>query len=82
MDCSLPGSSVHEILQTRKLDWVAIPFSTGSSRPGDQTQVSAESLLSEPPEKSMDRNLSKFCETVKDRESCCAAVLGITKSGT
>ena len=27
MDCSLPGSSVHGILQAR-LEWVAIPFST------------------------------------------------------
>ena len=28
---SLPGSSVHGILQTRILEWVAIPFSRGSS---------------------------------------------------
>ena len=27
MDCSLPGSSVHEILQARILEWVAISFS-------------------------------------------------------
>ena len=27
MDCSPPGSSVHEILQARILEWVAIPFS-------------------------------------------------------
>ena len=27
MDCSLPGSLVHEILQARTLEWVAIPFS-------------------------------------------------------
>ena len=40
MDCSLPGSSVHGILQVRILEWVAIPFSRGSSRPMDQTQVS------------------------------------------
>ena len=26
-DCSWPGSSVHEILQARKLEWVAISFS-------------------------------------------------------
>ena len=26
-DCDPPGSSVHEILQARILDWVAIPFS-------------------------------------------------------
>ncbi|WP_262755772.1 hypothetical protein, partial [Clostridioides difficile] len=30
-DCTLPGSSVHGILQVRILDWVAIPFSRGSS---------------------------------------------------
>ena len=40
MDCSLPGSSVHGILQARILEWVAISFSRGSSRPRDQTQVS------------------------------------------
>ena len=33
MDCSPPGSSVHAILQTRVLEWVAIPFSRGSSWP-------------------------------------------------
>ena len=37
MDCSLTGSSVHEILQVRILEWVAISFSRGSSRPRDQT---------------------------------------------
>ena len=31
MDFSLPGSSVHGILQARILEWVAIPFSRGSS---------------------------------------------------
>ena len=31
MDCSLPGSSVHGILQARKLEWVAISFSQGSN---------------------------------------------------
>ena len=40
MDCSLPGSSVCGILQTRMLEWVAIPFSKGSSQPRDQTLVS------------------------------------------
>ena len=32
IDCSPPGSSVHGILQARILDWVAIPFSRGSSQ--------------------------------------------------
>ena len=40
MDCSLPGSSVHEILQESILECVAIPFSRGSSQPKGQTQVS------------------------------------------
>ena len=40
MDCSPPGSSVHGILQARILEWVAIPFSRGSSWPRDWTQVS------------------------------------------
>ena len=37
VDCSPPGSSVHGILQARILEWVAMPSSRGSSRPGDQT---------------------------------------------
>ena len=40
MDCSPPGSSVHGIFQARVLEWVAIPFSRGSSQPRDQTWVS------------------------------------------
>ena len=40
MDCSLPGSSVHGIFQTRVLEWIAISFSRGSSRPRNWTQVS------------------------------------------
>ena len=35
MDCSLPGSSLHGILEARVLEWVAISFSRGSSRPRD-----------------------------------------------
>ena len=45
MDCSPPGSSVHIILQARRLEWVAIPFSGGSSWPRDWTQVSNPGLL-------------------------------------
>ena len=40
MDCSLPGFSVHGILQARLLEWLAIPFSRGSSQPWDWTQTS------------------------------------------
>ena len=35
LDYSPPGSSVHGILQTRILGWVAIPFSRESSQPRD-----------------------------------------------
>ena len=37
---SPPGSSVHGILQARKLEWIAIPPSKGSSQPGNRSQVS------------------------------------------
>ena len=40
MDCSPPGSSVYGILQAGILEWAAIAFSRGSSRPRDWTQVS------------------------------------------
>ena len=40
MDCSLLGSSVHRIPQARILEWVAIPYSRGSSWPRDWTRVS------------------------------------------
>ena len=40
MDYSPPGSSVHGILQARILEWVAMPFSSKSSQPRDQTWVS------------------------------------------
>ena len=39
-DCSLPGFSVYGMLQARILEWVAFPFSRGSSRPRDRTWVS------------------------------------------
>ena len=41
MDCSPPGSSVHGISQSRKLELVAISFSRGSSWPRDQIHVSS-----------------------------------------
>ena len=45
MDCSLPGSSVQGILQARILEWVAMPSSRGSSRPGARTRVSCVSCI-------------------------------------
>ena len=79
MDCSLPGSSVHGVLQARILEWVATPFSSGSSGPGDQTQVSliagrfftiwatrgAQILTpSHPSRSSQSTELTSLCDTV------------------
>ena len=43
MDCSPPGSSLHGILHTRTLEWVAMPSSRGSPWPRDQICVSSVS---------------------------------------
>ena len=40
MDCSLSGSSVHGIFQARVLEWIAISFSRGLSRPRNRIRVS------------------------------------------
>ena len=45
MGCSLPGSSVHEILQARILAWVTMPFFRGSAWPRDQTNISNVSCI-------------------------------------
>ena len=45
MDCSLPVSSVHQILQARILKWAAISFSRGSSQPRDQTYIAYVSCI-------------------------------------
>ena len=39
VDCSLTAPSVHGILQATILEWIAVPFSRGSSQPRDWTQV-------------------------------------------
>ena len=51
MDCSPPGSSVRGILQARILEWVAMPFSRGSSLPRDWTQgvcIAGRLFITEP----------------------------------
>ena len=45
MDYNPPGSSVHGIFQARILEWVAIPFSRGSSLPRDWTRISYVSCI-------------------------------------
>ena len=45
MDCSPPGSSVHGILHTRVLEWVAMPTSRGSFQPRNGTRISHVSCI-------------------------------------
>ena len=62
MDCSLPGSSVHGILQARILEWVVIPFSRDLSYRGIEPRspaLQADSLPSEP--LGMPGRLKKCC---------------------
>ena len=71
-DCSPPGSSVHGIFQARILEWVAIPFSRGSSQllnlPNEiepqSPSLQADSLPSEPPQKPLRSIYYIYC-------SCC-----------
>ena len=59
-----PGSSVRGTLQARILQWVAIPFSRGSSQPRDRTHVSCiacrDPLPSEPPGKPWQWSLKRY----------------------
>ena len=66
MEHSLPGSSVHGILQARVLEWVAVSFFRGSSWPRDGTCVSYISYIGRqvfflplaPPGKPINSNLN------------------------
>ena len=88
MDCSLPGSSVHGIFQTRILEWVVMPSSRVSSLPRDRACVSevylhwqVDSLPLVPPGKSLDILvlrceyvlLQSFCGSSDSKESACNA---------
>ena len=44
MDCSPPGSSVHEIFQARILEWVAISYFRGSTQPRYQTYAKSDQI--------------------------------------
>ena len=64
MDCSPPGSSVHGMLEwARMLEWVAIPFSRGSSDPEIKPRpptLHADSLLFELPRKPINAKYLEF----------------------
>ena len=52
--CDPTDYTVHGILQARILEWVAVPFSRGSSNPGIKPRspaLQADSLPAEPPGK-------------------------------
>ena len=73
IDCSLPGFSVHGILQARILEWFAMPSSRGSSWPKDQTCISCYSYIAgeffttEPPGKALTLGSCKqFTWTLKN----------------
>ena len=64
MDCRLPDSSVHWILQARKLEWVAMPPSRGSSQPRDRTCISHTAggfFSTEPPAKPASFPIYVYC---------------------
>ena len=73
-DCSLPGSSVHGILQARILERVARPSSRRSSRPRDQIHVCLHllhcrrnSLSTKSPQFS---SVAQLCQTLCDPTDC------------
>ena len=70
MDCSLPGSSVHGILQARILEWTAIPFYRGCSQPTDQIQVSriADGFFTISANREALEHWSGLCRVVSCRE--------------
>ena len=72
--CDPMGYRLHGILQARMLEWVAFPFSRGSSQPRDPRSppLQADSLPAEPPGKSKNTgvgSLSLLQRTFPTQES-------------
>ena len=67
VDYNPPGSSVHGIFQARKLEWVAISFSRGSSLPWDRICVSYIAggfFITEPPVNPVQFSSAQSCLTM------------------
>ena len=61
--CNLMDYTVHGILQARILEWVAFPFSRGSSQPRDRTRsptLQEDSLPAEPQGKPKNTGVGKL----------------------
>ena len=71
MDCRLPDSSLHGILQARILEWVAISFSRGSFRPRDQTCVSYISCIYHQRHLGSPLTFSVALDTFQVPTTCC-----------
>ena len=66
MDCSLPGSSVHGVLQARILEWVARPSSRGlNPRLLCLLHWQAGSLSLVPPGKTLEMDITSLSPSVK-----------------
>ena len=78
MDCSLPGSLVHGIVQARVLEWVAISFSRGSSQPRDWTQDSrivGRHFTTWATREAPANGLSEKCDTSRGLETCTVGLV-------
>ena len=71
VDCSPPGSSVHELIQARILEWVAISSSRGSSRPRDQAHVSYVFCVGRQVLHHLGSPMLSFCYTAKCLSYTC-----------
>ena len=90
MECSPPGSSVHEITQARILEWVAISFSGGSSWPRNRTHVPCTTggfFTAEPLGKPQLRSCFSFCPRLPSHKAYISCLqqwkaTAVTSSGS
>ena len=83
MDCSPPGSSVHEIFQARILEWVAIPSAGDLPDPGikpGSPTLQADPLTSAPPGKPLNTRIQES-EDLKDFKGGAEARLKEERGG-